>query len=210
MTPGFTRGLGIALAAGGALTLLLNVVLTPLMPQGVPFAQAVLTPVFLWRESASALAVALLLVGSMGFYLDEADRVGAAGMVAFLLAFLGSALVLAWEWANVFVLRDLARVSPAALGSLDASKGMSLYTLGAIIPLSLFTLGWLALAISTMRAGKENRVAAAVLIAGFFVGPIASAALGAKWGGALGSATLGVGWMMLGVRVASRAAASGA
>ena len=76
------------------------------------------------------------------------------------LAFLGGALFLAWEWVNVFVLRDLALRAPDALRTLEEAKGLNLYDFGAIIPLGLFTLGWIALAASTFRAWRALRRAA--------------------------------------------------
>jgi hypothetical protein len=189
----FLRWSGFTLEAGGALTLLVNAALSPFMP-----AQAEASSIFLWRQGASALAAALLLFGSVGLYLQQADRAGRFGAVAFTLAFLGSALLLAWEWIDVFVLRSLALRAPEALRMLDTGKGMSLYDLGALIPLVAFTLGWIALSVSTARTRAGSRVAASLVIGGFFAIPMLSAALPGTWGAVLGNAILGSGFVWLG------------
>ena len=117
--PGLTRWCGRALAAGSALTFLLNATLTPLMARGAPFEQTAATPVFLWRQSLSIAAAALLLIGSIGLYLVQSDRAGAFGAAAFVMALLGSALLMAWEWVNgrAGVSVDLltSRTSPRSL-----------------------------------------------------------------------------------------------
>lgn len=183
---------------------LLNLILTPLVITGAPFEQTAATPVFLLRQSVAALTAAMLLVGAIGLYLAQAERAGLLGAVAFVAALLGTALLLAWEWVNVFVLRDLALRAPSALRLLEDTKGLSLYDLGAVIPLALFSIGWIALAVSTMRAWPSQRRPAGILIAGFFVTPLLTAILGPVWGGILGTAVLGFGWFSLGRAVARR------
>jgi hypothetical protein len=98
--PTILRWSGVALASGGALTLGINVILTPLLPRGAPFEVTAASSLFLLRQGASALAAALLLVGCVGVYLRQAERTGRLGAVAFIVALLGSALVLAWEWVG--------------------------------------------------------------------------------------------------------------
>jgi len=113
--------------------------------------------VFLWRQSASALAAALLLFGSVGLYLRQVAWIGRTGTAAFLSAFFGSALLLAWEWVDVFVLRSLALHAPSALDTLEGVDALSLYDLGALIPVGLFAIGWLWFAAVTLRARLLRR-----------------------------------------------------
>jgi hypothetical protein len=193
-----------ALAAGGALTILVNIGLTPFVAaQGRPLTEIAVTTLFLWRQSLSAVVAALLLFGSVGLYLRQADRAGRFGALAFGTAFLGTALLLAWEWIGIFILRDLAQRAPDALRMLEEAKGLHLYDLGALIPVASFTLGWIALAASTLRVCRPLRRAAVLVIAGFFAIPLISAALGPIWGSALGNLILGSGWVLLGAQTAS-------
>src|SRR5688572_5554519 len=172
---------GAALAAGGLTTALVNLGLTPFMPREAPFAEVAASSLFLWRQSASALAAAFLLFGSVGLYLRQADRLGLVGMVAFLAAFFGSALLLAWEWVDVFVLGPLAVVAPSALATLDGAEGLDRHDLGALIPVTLFTLGWLTLAAVTLRARRFRPLAPWFVIAGFFLTPLLTGVVG-PWG----------------------------
>lgn len=198
---GLVRASGTSLMLGGALTALLNAVFTPFLPMNEPFEQTAASMLFLWRQSASAVAVALLLFGTIGLYLRQAERRGALGPLAFGAAFLGSALVLAWEWVDIFILRELALRAPDALRTLEADKGLGLYDLGAIIPITLFTLGWIAFAIWTLRAGILPRRPAWVLLAGIFLTPPLTAVLPGLWGGAMGNVIVGVGFVFLGIEV---------
>lgn len=196
--PAFMRCTGVALALGGALTLLINAGLTPLIPTHAAFAKTAASVIFLWRQGASALAAALLLLGSVGLYLRQAERAGRFGAVAFAMAFLGSGLLLAMEWAEVFLVRTLALRAPDALQALDAGHGLSGYDLGAMIAFGMFALGWIALAASTLRTGMLSRRAAGLVIAGLFATPLLGAALPGAWGAVAGNGILGLGWFWLG------------
>ncbi|MFD0737940.1 hypothetical protein ACFQZQ_01370 [Lysobacter koreensis] len=198
----FFRWTGLALMLAGALTLLISIALTPLVAGADrPFVETAASSAFLWRQSLSALAAALLLFGSVGLYLLQANRAGRFGAVAFAMAFVGSALLLAWEWVDIFILHDLALRAPDALRVLDEQEGLHFYDLGALIPIGLFALGWIALAVSTIRVCRPHRRAAWLLVIGFFAVPMLSAAFGPLWGGALGNAVLCSGWILLGLAV---------
>ena len=206
----FYRWTGFALVLAGVLTMLISIGLTPrLATAGASFTEAAASAVFLWRQGLSALAAALLLFGSVGLYLRQADRAGLFGAVAFVIAFLGTALLLAWEWVDVFVLRELALRAPAALTTLEEGEGLRLYDMGALIPVGTFALGWIALAVSTFRAWRSQRRAAVLLLSGFFAIPLLSATFGPVWGGILGNIFLCGGWILLGLAV-RRGAASDA
>ena len=193
------RWTGYALALGGALTLLLNLVLTPLLPSHLPLGQAAALPVFAWRQGASALAAACLLFGTVGLYLRQLERRGAWGLFWFLAAFLGSAALLGHEWGDVFFLRAVAVRDPAALSSLE-DHGFGLYDLGAMVALGLFTLGWLGFALWTARGRVLPPGAGWLVIGGFFAVPLLGAVF-RLWGVALGNVILGGGWCWLGYAV---------
>jgi hypothetical protein len=200
-TPGssFVRWAGFAIAGGGILEAAINLILTPLMSPGAPLEQTAVSSVFLWRQSLSAAAVMLLLFGSVGLYLLQQRRGGLGGAVAFAMAFTGSALVLAWEWIDIVVLRELAFKAPRALRALEDAKGFNLYNLGALIPITLFTLGWLALAAWSWRVTPALRTPALLVILGIFSIPLFSAVLGPRWGGAAGNLVLGSGLFRVGM-----------
>src|SRR5258706_12326086 len=112
---GFTRGCGRALLLGGALTILINVVITPLLPRDQGSAAAMSTGIFLLRQSASGVAALLLVFGCLGLHLVQRTVSGIFGAVAFFTAFLGGCLLFAVEWVDVFVLHPLAQTSADVL-----------------------------------------------------------------------------------------------
>ena len=195
MSKTFNRWAGASLVGAGVLTFAINAFLTPFLPHAEVFASAI----FAWRQGASAVAAVLLLFAAIGVYLHQADRAGRFGAAAFGLALIGSALLLAEEWNELFLMRDLALRVPDALARLDAGRGLKLYDLGSLIPLAAFVLGWIALAASTIRTGALSRRAAGLVIAGFVATPLLSAILPGFWGGVLGNAILGGGLAWLGV-----------
>lgn len=195
----FLRSSGWALALGGALTFLINAVLTPFLPKNAVFSAVAVSPIFLWRQSSSALAAMLLLFGAVGLYLRQAKRGNWFGAAAFAMAFVGSALLVATEWNQVFDTRDLALRAPATLDALNSGRGMNLPDLGALIALVTFTVGWIALAAWTLHARIFPRLAAVLVIAGFFLIPVLHAVLPGSWGDGLGNGVLGAGWFWLGI-----------
>jgi hypothetical protein len=191
-------GCGIAVVAGGALTLLINAGLSPFIEAGAPFSETAASSVFFWRQVLSALVAALLLIGSVGLHLRQAGRAGRYGMISFIMAFLGSAILLAQEWNQVFFVHELARRAPDMFWTMESAEGANLFDIGAMIALAMFTLGWIAFSISMLRAGVYSKRGPILVIAGFFAVPILAAALPDVLGMIIGNAVLGCGWILLG------------
>ncbi len=201
---------GLIVMAGGALMMLINVGLTPLLPIDAPFAELAASQVFAWRQSLAIVAVLLLCIGSVPLYLAHIERTGLGGSIAFILAFAGSAFLLAHEWNQVFFVRDLALRLPASLEALEDAPGMTLFDFGALIAASTFTLGWLGFAASMLANRLYGRLGPILLIAGFFAVPILGAALPLPWGQIPGNIVLGTGWILLGRQLRSLATADSA
>ena len=191
------RYAGVALAAAGALTIVVNAIVTPTLPRGVPFADVAASTPFLIRQSLAALAAILLMFGCVGLHLRQMDSVGRFGAIAFVLAFSGTALLLGVEWTQIFEVRDMALREPEALNRLDAG-GLSRADIGAMIALAALVVGWLAFAISTLKAGVLPRRAVWLVVAGLFATPFLSAVMPPLVAAALGNVVLGSGWIWLG------------
>lgn len=202
------RAAGLALICAGVLNVVTNSVLTPLLPRGASFAHTVASPAFAWRQSAASVCAVLLLFGTVGLYLRLLEKVGKGGAVAFALAFCGSALLLGVEWSQLFDLRDFARRAPDALDALNAAHGPSLSDIGGLIVLGVFSIGWLALAGVTIGARSVSRVAASLVVAGFFLIPLLHPILPGLLGAIVGNIVLGVGWMWLGIELWRQRAAT--
>lgn len=195
------RSAGLALICAGVLNVVTNSVLTPLLPRGVSFARTVGSPAFAWRQSVASACAVLLLFGSVGLYLRLSEKAGKPGAVAFGLAFCGSALLLGVEWSQLFDLRDFARRAPEALDALNAKHGLSLSDIGGLVVLGTFTIGWLALAGAAIWSRVVSRMAAGMVIAGFFLIPMLQPLLPGLLGAIVGNVVLGGGWMWLGVEL---------
>lgn len=171
---GFIRRCGMALLVGAVLLIAINVIISPFYLRSLQQGEAVFrtsTP-YLLRLSAALVDALLLLIGCLGIHLAQRSVSGRFGVVAFIVAFIGNALLFAIEWSNLFVLRAVAQTSPDALTGLGES---SLVTAGFASGAMFFMLGWLLLAASVWRSKVLPGWAAASTAAGL----IAIPALGA-------------------------------
>ena len=193
-----TKLSGVTIVTGGALLILVNALVTPMLDLNAPFPEMMGSRRYLWRLILAAFAVFFLMVGCSGLHAYQSDRSGFFGRAAFALAFLGCAFLFAHEWAQVFYVHSLAVVSPEALQAIEDAEGVNLYDAEAMIALLTFTLGWIASAVSMMRAKVFSPLGPILIIAGFFATPLLTVVTSVKLGGALGNAVLGSGFIMLG------------
>lgn len=168
---GFLRGCGFALIFGGVLLILINVILTPSYMASFKQGEAVtrVSGIYLLRISAALVDALLLLFGCIGLYLSQQSASGIFGMVAFLVTFVGTSLLFAVEWSNLFVLRAVAQTSPETLGALDKS---TLMTVGFASGAGIFMLGWLLLSVSIWLTNVFPRWASLSILAGLILIPI--------------------------------------
>jgi len=193
-----TRAMGLALLFGGLLTAGINIVLTPMLPD-TGLAATAAEPVFALRQGLSAAAAALLMFGAVGVHIAQMHKVSLFGTLALLAALVGSGMLLAVEWGQVFLVRDLAARAPAALDALDAGgTGPGLYDIGSMAAFGAFALGWVLLGASALTAGVLPRLGPILLLVGLFATPIAGGLLPRPWGFVAGNAVLGAGWVLMG------------
>ncbi len=198
----FVRGCGVALLVGGVLLILVNTMLTPMMLVIDDEATMRTSDVYMVRLTLSWITALLFLFGCLGVHLAQRVAAGKFGFTAFLLAFIGSALLLSLEWSNVFVLRAVAQSAPQALEALD---GTALMTFGFASAAGFFALGWLLLAISVVLSRMLSRGSALVIIAGLLLIPALGATPLGVYGMIVANVVLGLGFILLGrsvVRVA--------
>ena len=110
------------------------------------------------QSKINLLAAVLLLGGLVGLYARQAEATGLLGLVGFLVAFLGTALLVGILWSDAFVVPTLAVEAPTLLGGGPPA---------AFYPsLVAFALGWGIFGIATLRAGHYPRTATILLIIG--------------------------------------------
>lgn len=104
----------------------------------------------------------LLLLGLVGLYARQAEESGAMGLVAFLVAFAGTALIFGTWWTNTFVPPSLATEAPRLL---QAGPSGTL-GFGFTMSFALAALGWLLFGLVSFRTRVYPRVATVLLMVG--------------------------------------------
>jgi hypothetical protein len=107
----------------------------------------------------------LILISLVGLYLRQAKYAGRLGLVAFLIALAGTALMIASDWSEVFIAPILQEVAP----DLVETNTPTLLITGFVINYFTETLGWLLFGIATFRARVLPRPAAILLAAGTLI-----------------------------------------
>lgn len=194
----FQKWAGVCLCIAALLLVVINAGFTPRLPQGA-FSGLAASEVFLWRQCLAAAAALFMTIGLIGLFAAQSQRVSFFGHLAFFIAFTGGMALFATEWAQIFLLRDMALHNPDALDQLENAAGPTLFDIGAIAAFSVFALGWVLMSISMALARVFARWSALLVLAAFLVTP----ALGAfgVWGAAAGSVAIGLGWFSLGVQL---------
>jgi hypothetical protein len=129
------------------------------------FRQIATTGTFFLQSFLTLFAGALLLGGLVGFYVRQSDVAGKLGLVGFVSAFFGTALVEGDFYANTFVTPMVAQEAPAFFDS-PLSGFLQVW-----LPFSFTVLAfsWLLLAVATVRARVYSRTASWFLLAGVVV-----------------------------------------
>jgi hypothetical protein len=193
----FIRQCGIALVLAGGLLIGINLIISPsylrLLEQGEAVFRT--SSPYLIRLSAALVDALLLLIGCLGLHLAQKHVSGVFGALAFAVSFLGTCLLIAIEWSNLFVLRAVAQTSPDALKGLGDSM---LVTAGFASGAVLFMVGWLLLSASVWRSNVLPAWAAATTAAGLVAIPVLGATPLGQSGQIAGNVIFGVGLAGLG------------
>ena len=126
------------------------------------FSETATTGTYAVMSVLFLVAAVLLPLGLVGLYAHQSEATGTLGLVAFVVAFVGSILVAGAFWTQAFVAPPLAEVAPEFL---DEEPGGRL-DLGFFLSFSLVALGWLLFGIATLRAKVYPRWAAILLMIG--------------------------------------------
>ena len=118
----------------------------------------------------AASTVAFLLFGSIGLYLknSQSERAGIFITSTFILAFFGSAFMLANEWHQIFVLPEIATINTEVVNNLGSSETFGRYAIGAMLAFSTFSLGWILFSIALLIGRKMKRTGPIIVLSGFF------------------------------------------
>ena len=154
------RWSGLAAVLGAALLLISD--LLSLTVFSGDLVEIVTTGAYLADGGTRLLAGVLLLLGLVGLYARQSEASGALGLVAFLVAFAGTALILGTWWTNAFAAPSLAAEAPAFL----EAGPTGVLGFGFTLSFALGAVGWLLFGLVSLRARVYPRAAAAVLMVG--------------------------------------------
>ncbi len=161
---------GLSAIVGGALLVIAALwSLIFEVPGGGPesFSEAAVTSSFAITTGMSLLAAVLILLGLVGLNLRQAEAAGALGRVGFLVAFLGTALVVGASWTTFFVTPSLALDAPELLDAVEEAGSLDI---GFIVSFSVLSGGWALFGVSALKAQTYPRWAAIVLILAALMG----------------------------------------
>jgi hypothetical protein len=161
MSPsGLIRLGGLAAVLAGVLFIIYDLLSLGFAPDDL--SEAATTGSYAVYEGLHLIGGVLLLGGLVGLYAGQSPSAGTLGVAAFLVAFVGTALVVGAIWAMAFVAPSVAAVAP---GLLDAPPTGAL-GVGFTLSFVLGGLGWLLFGVATLRARVYPRAAAVLLVVG--------------------------------------------
>jgi hypothetical protein len=132
------------------------------------FSETALTPSYAITTGMSLFAAVLILFGLVGLNLRQSsETAGALSRVGFLVAFLGTALMVGTIWTEFFVAPSLAVEAPEFL---DAEEIPGLLDVGFIASYSLLSLGWALFGVAALRARIYPRWVPILLIIAALIG----------------------------------------
>ena len=189
---------GWCMIVGGAGLFLSNALFNPFMPSGTSPEVMGSLP-FLGRLSFAAVTVFCLMVGATGVHKYQSHQTKWFGAATFGLTFVGSALVFAHEWNQVFVMHTMALAAPDAMLAVDAIPGFNLFAIEGVTAVIAFSLGWILFSMSMLVARVFPWTGPAVVLIGYIGNPLLQVVMNPLFGGIIGTGVIGLGYAMLGL-----------
>ncbi|WP_018759962.1 hypothetical protein [Paenibacillus terrigena] len=116
-------------------------------------------------SSLNLISMFALLIGLVGIFLYQYDRLGKRGVISIGLAFFGTVLVAGDVWFEAFAVPFVAKVAPQVA---SANPGSSIIV-GALLTFLSFSLGWIMVGVSSYKAGVIPKyICILIIIGGIF------------------------------------------
>jgi len=128
------------------------------------YSAAALTTEWSLLYALRLIAVALLMLGLVALFARQNQKMGIFGVVAFLIASIGTMLVFGFAWALTFTFPAMAKAVPEFLDA-HASEP----SIGVVLTLLFITTGWLLFGVASLRAKILPTGAIWLLIVGSFL-----------------------------------------
>jgi hypothetical protein len=155
---------GLAAITGGIFILLARVLQVVLFASE-PLSIQALSPYFVAALGIPGLLGSILLaLGLVGLYARQAERIGAWGLAAFLVAYVGLSLALGANWAYAFASPYLGSTAPRLLDANFADAAWGVFGAGFLISYLLGAISWLIMSVVTIIAGALPRWVGVVML----------------------------------------------
>ena len=155
------RWSGLAALVGGVLVVVYDVLDAALFP-GEQVSGAMATSSWFIVQILSLVGLVLITLGLVGLYARQVEQGETLGLVAFLVAFIGTVMVSGSVWSEAFIGPVVAEAAPELVGA----NPSGVVAAGIILAFGLFALGWLLFGLASLRAGVLPRGAALLLMVG--------------------------------------------
>jgi hypothetical protein len=153
-----------------------------------------------YPQPAAAILWAVLLVGTIfillglpALYARQAKRAGILGLIAFVMVFTGTALVINIASFGTFTQAGLVDLVAVAEGAGVTVEEPMAAAVGYLLTLALYLLGWIAFGLASLRAGVLPRWPLALVLAGLVIGFLFLAT--GFWLLALPVTEIGIAWL---------------
>ncbi len=157
---------GLAAVLAGALLLiadLWSLLLEVIVGGSENFSEFAVTTPWTVLSTMFLLGSLLLLVALVGLYARQSEAAGTLGLAGFLVALVGTGLLVGMMWTMAFVVPSAAIEAPAFL---DAEETAGPLDMGFMLSGIAVAVGWALFGVDTLRARVFPRRAAIVLIIG--------------------------------------------
>ena len=125
---------------------------------------AILSSTWVPAHALGGISAVFMLLGLVGLYARQAEKAGWLGLIGFVLAFIGSALLGAEEFQAAGLMPFVAAKAPNLIDEAATLAGPLLVFL--LVFLASFVLGFILFGIAAMRVGVLPRWSGLLLIIG--------------------------------------------
>ena len=166
---------GVALMIGGVLFAVAEASESLFFPFGSqPLSVRFVTPAAQAIELISWLYTAFFLLGLIGLYLYQLEKIGSLGLITFLITYIGLLLSIGSLWSAVFLWPEVAVRVPEWTDSL-ASTPPPLLGTGVLLSGFLAGIGWVLFGIASLVAKMLPRTALVMMVTGMLLLPFTPA-----------------------------------
>lgn len=128
------------------------------------YSTAALTTEWSLLYTLRLIAVMLLMLGLVALFARQSQNMHTFGVVAFVIASIGTMLIFGFAWALLFVFPVMAKTVPTFLDQLANEPGI-----GIVITLFLVTGGWFLFGLASLKAKILPLGSAWVVMVGAFL-----------------------------------------